>query len=74
MKKTSGVEDDIENGFNGFYADIGDVDKLVRYIKYIDGNKGILYEMGQRSMDMIVQRNKTIDDDSFWKEVLNRGI
>lgn len=67
---TSGTDDDIKDGWNGFIVDIGDVDGLVEKIEYLYHNREQLSIMGRRSINLINKRNQEIDEIAFWREVL----
>jgi Glycosyltransferase len=67
---TSGARDDVENGVNGFIVDIGDVNKFVECIIYLDSHRECLREMGSRSIEKIIARNKYMDPEGYWRALL----
>lgn len=67
---TSGARDDVEEGINGFVVDIGDIDTLVERIIYLDRHRECLREMGSRSIEKVIARNKYMDPKSYWRSLL----
>lgn len=67
---TSGARDDVEEGINGFVADVGDVERLVSHIIWLDDHKEQLQEMGACSMRKIMQRNEHMKPRKYWKSLL----
>ena len=66
---TSGARDDVEEGVNGFVVDIGDMEALVERIVYLDRHRELLYEMGNRSIEKIAERNRHMEAEN-WPELL----
>lgn len=67
---TSGARDDVEEGVNGFIVDVGDIDMLVDRIIYLDKHRECLYQMGRRSVEKIIMRNKYMEPEVYWRSLL----
>ena len=67
---TSGARDDVEDGVNGYVAQIGDLDMLVNRIQYLDKHRELLYEMGNKSLQKIRTRNRQMESEDYWKILL----
>lgn len=57
----SGVRDFIENGSNGWIADIGDLDKMTDYIVFLDQNRLKLSEYGRKCMHIVQEKCQLSD-------------
>ena len=66
---TSGTEDDIRHGYNGYLVELQDVDGIVRWIEYLYNNREFLPIMGIRCYDIVVKRNESINEEVFWKKI-----
>lgn len=71
---TSGARDDVEEGVNGFVVEIGDMDALAERILYLDQHRGLLYKMGNNSKQKIIARNKYMEAESYWKQLLGTAL
>lgn len=74
VTNTSGTNDDIEDGINGFIVPIGDVEKIVEKIEYLSENRERLEKMGRMCADAIKNKNNQVDETAFWREVLREII
>lgn len=70
VTNTSGVEDDIEDGMNGYIVDRGDIETMVKRIEYLYDNRSLLSEMGRRCYEIIAERNKNVNEEIYWKELI----
>jgi len=70
ITNTSGAEDDVLNGVNGYIVDIGDVNAIVGKIKKLSEQKNLLETMGPRNPYIIAERNKKMDFSEFWEELV----
>ncbi len=70
VTNTSGTEEDIKSGYNGYIAELQDVDSIVKNIVYLYQNRELLPIMGKRSYEMIVERNGKLNEEAFWKNML----
>lgn len=68
---TSGARDDVEDGVNGYVADVGDLDMLVNRIAYLHGHRSLLHAMGSNSQKKVIDRNKRMEPEKYWKALLN---
>ena len=67
---TSGADDDVDEGINGFTAKIGDIEALVRHIIYLDHHRELLCKMGIHSKEKIIARNEYMESENYWKSLL----
>lgn len=67
---TSGVEDDIREGYNGYIVPLEDVNAIADRIEYLYLNRDVLQVMGKRNWELILERNKSIDEELYWKNIL----
>lgn len=67
---TSGAEDDIIDGYNGYIVGLCDVDAMADRIEFLYRNRERLFLMGVRSQKMIIERNKNVDEIAYWRELL----
>ena len=67
---TSGADDDVDEGINGFTAKIGDVEALVRHIIYLNQHRELLCKMGTHSKEKIIARNEYMESENYWKSLL----
>lgn len=74
VTNTSGTNDDIEDGINGFIVPVGDVEKIVEKIEYLSEDRARLEEMGRICADNIKDKNEQVDEEKFWREVLREII
>ena len=70
VTNTSGAEDDIKDGYNGYIVDLQDVDMIVQKIEYLYEHRQYLPIMGKRSQNIIIRRNELINEEVFWKNLL----
>lgn len=63
ITNTSGAEDDVESGYNGYVVDVGDVDGIVEKIQFLEKKRELLEVMGQRSHKIISERNQMANYD-----------
>lgn len=54
--KSGGIEEVIENGVNGFIADVGDVDTMYMQIRKIMSDEVLANDMGERAYISVVNR------------------
>lgn len=69
ITNTSGAEDDVENGVNGFVTEIGDVDKMVENIYFLYMHREVLPVMGGASIRKIIARNTYMQSVNYWKKI-----
>lgn len=72
VTNTSGAEDDIQSGYNGYIANMRDTDALVWYIEHLARNRELLPVMGKRCHDRIWERNQSVDEAGYWRELLEK--
>lgn len=74
VTNTSGTNDDIEDGINGFIVPIGGVEKIVEKIEYLSENREKLEKMGRMCANAVKNKNNRADEETFWREVLHEII
>lgn len=74
VTNTSGTNDDIEDGINGFIVPIGGVEEIVEKIEYLSEDRERLEKMGRMCADAIKNKNNQADEETFWREVLREII
>lgn len=70
---TSGTDDDIIDGVNGFIVPLGDYRGAADKIEYLYNNRDKISEMGEKAHNYMIEKgnyNKHID---FWEEILGLG-
>lgn len=67
---TSGVGDDMINGYHGYIVPIGDVDAMIERICYLYEHRGLLKVMGERAHQIILQQNRDSDLNVMWKKII----
>jgi len=67
---TSGVKEDIENGFNGYIVKLGDYLELAEKISYLEKNRELISLYGNRAHIVIEQKSNMDIHMKFWHEVL----
>ena len=70
VTNTSGVEDDIIDGENGFIVDIGDTETMAKRIHWLYSNRDKLYEFGSKAKMHVKQNRLKIDEEKFWSDLL----
>ena len=68
----SGARDDVEDGYNGFIVDVGDIEALADRICYLYDNPDELEQMGMRAHETVYSRQKRMDPAEFWDDILTR--
>ncbi|MDE6365128.1 MAG: glycosyltransferase [Lachnospiraceae bacterium] len=66
----SGARDDVIDGCNGFVVPVGDLNRLVDRICYLDQNRDMLKCMGIRAHDTIYERQMHGNQAAFWDNLL----
>ena len=67
---TSGAEDYVKNGYNGYIVPVGSVDDVVEKIYYLYYKREILKVMGERSHRVILRQNAESDLAALWDRIL----
>ena len=71
VTNTSGTEDDIINGVNGYIVDVGDIDAIVDKISYFYKNREQLCVFGENAQKSCRKNEeKYREQQEFWKELL----
>lgn len=70
VTKTSGTEDDIVDGYNGYLADLHDTDTMADRIGVLYKNRRKLEIMGSRCQNIMIERNQSVDEIAYWRELL----
>lgn len=68
---TSGVNDDIINGKNGYIVDIGDYKAIAKYVSYLDKNRLLLAEMGKAAYLELKEKSSMEDHYYFWQKMID---
>lgn len=71
VTNTSGVEDDLVDGENGYILPIGDVDGIVEKIIFLSQNIQKHKEMSEACIRHVEQNNARTDEVTVWKQVLD---
>lgn len=56
VTNVSGVEDFIESGVNGLIAEVGDLQKIAKYIVYLDRNRSLLSDYGHKCIEIVQEK------------------
>lgn len=70
ITNVSGAADDVSDGHNGFIVEIGDIESMVERICRLYQDRDRLVRMGQHAHDTIFERQRSMDEAEFWKELL----
>ncbi len=70
VTQTSGVREDIVNGFNGYVVPIGDYHAAAECIGHLAGCRERLCEMGRLAHDAVYPKSRMEPHLAFWKKVL----
>ncbi|WP_026658278.1 glycosyltransferase [Butyrivibrio sp. AC2005] len=70
MTRTSGTEDDIIDGKNGFLVEIGDYLAMADKIEYLFNNRLLLSVMGTLAHEAVYSKSLMSDHLNFWKNLL----
>ncbi len=72
VTNTSGVEDDITNGLNGYIVDIGDIETMVEHLQLLCNDRERLQRMGNRAYEDIRKRCNIYNERDFWAKLFER--
>ena len=67
---TSGAEDYVQDGYNGYIVPVGDTEQMVDRIKFLEKNRDLLKMMGERSHQKMWNHYTENDLMSMWEDVL----
>ena len=67
---TSGVSDDVVDGYNGYIVPVGDIAAMTERICYLYDHRELLELMGERSRQRILTLNSQNDLDAMWSKVI----
>lgn len=67
---TSGVRDDVVDGYNGYIVPVGDITNMAERICYLNEHRDLLELMGGRSRQRILTQNSENDLDVMWSKVV----
>lgn len=71
VTNTSGTEDDIKNGVNGYIVNVGDMDAIVDRIRYFYRNRDQLCVFGDNARESCKRNEeKYKEQQEFWKQLL----
>ena len=68
----SGARDDVTDGYNGFVVSVGDIDRLVEKICFLNQNRDELEHMGRRAHNTICKRQENNNQTVFWDGLLKK--
>lgn len=71
VTKTSGVNDDIRNGENGYIVAIGDYEAVADRIAELEQNRNLLLDMGMKAHIELKEKCSMEEHYRFWKEVIH---
>ncbi len=66
VTNTSGTEDDIIDGENGYIVDLGDVEKAVKRIIYLSENRQKLQNMGIKAYKSMIEKGSLDEHIAKW--------
>jgi glycosyltransferase involved in cell wall biosynthesis len=69
VTRTSGTEDDIVDGYNGYIVDIGDIQELTECIIFLSRNPKKIEELGKNASKTISNKNNPGSEKKFWKDI-----
>ncbi len=72
VSATSGVKEDITDGWNGCIVKLGDYAEMARKIAQLEKKREVLCEMGNRAHDVIHPKANMENHVQFWEQVLKR--
>lgn len=67
---TSGVREDIQDGFNGYIVPIGNCKSIAKKIEYLSNNREKLPLFGNRAHEILEQKSNMNIHMEFWNKVL----
>lgn len=67
---TSGVNEDITNGVNGYIVPVGDYESIADHIEYLANNRKKLPDMGMRAHKAVYPKSRMDEHIKFWKQIL----
>lgn len=70
---TSGVREDIEDGFNGYIVPVGDYLSMAEAIDYLSKHRELLKLFGNRAHDVIARKGNMDKHMEFWDTLLQNG-
>lgn len=70
IMNTSGAEDDVKQGINGFIVESGNVDSMVDVIEEISEKRHLLKKMGDECINIINRRNEQMAFSEYWEPLL----
>lgn len=71
VTETSGVKEEIINGYDGYYVPLGDYLAIADKIEYLSIHRDLLSEMGRLSHDKVYPESSMEKHVHFWKEILH---
>ncbi len=72
VTNTSGAEDDIIDGYNGYIIEVGDTKGLAECIIDLYRDREKLRLFGIRAHEMIVKTVSDYNEKAFWEEIINK--
>lgn len=70
IMNTSGAEDDVKQGINGFIVESGNIDSMVNVIEEISEKRHLLKKMGDECINIIKTRNQQMAFSEYWEPLL----
>lgn len=70
VTETSGVQEEVINGENGYYVQLGDYRTIADRIDFLSKNRNRMPMMGQAAHDKVYPESMMENHIVFWKEIL----
>lgn len=71
--KTSGTEDDIEDGWNGCIVAVGDIEGMAGMVETLYQDRGKMREMGKNAAESIREKSDSEEERRLWEGVLRNA-
>ena len=69
VTRTSGTEDDIKDGYNGYIVEIGDTKGIIQRIISLCDNPKMMQQMSKNASETIRRKNNPQGEIDFWKDI-----
>lgn len=69
VTRTSGTEDDIKDGYNGYIVEIGDTEGIIQRIISLCDNPKMMQQMSKNASETIRRKNNPQGEIDFWKDI-----
>lgn len=74
VTRTSGIKEDIHNGVEGFYVNIGDYESMAKKIQQLEDNRDYIKELGSNAKEEMQLKCDINNHITFWIDILDKYI